>query len=340
MARAEAVSSGLRSPKAQIALVALLAVAGGLIYWQMVYGPMQDDEQRLVSTLKKAELENKSLIEEERIQSDMEKCRVELDALNRDNELMLPAEAEPVAFLKNLSNMAATSGLEQGPTKMLAETPVQAPPPRPEDKRRAEERKKLARAGAGDQVPCWEKIPGLQADPAAKATFVRVPFVIEVRGTFYQLMRYFWMLHEHANAGRIITVEDLSLSAPRAGTDGITMSARFAAVGFREPDEAAPAEETDTAAPPKGGRAQVRDATQKREAQVEAAANAAGEGAPIGPGAGQAGTAQPGAAQPGAAQPGAAQPATPPAQPAAEPARPADPAATGIDRISKPEAAQ
>ena len=325
MARSDA-SGGLRSPKAQFALVALLAVGLGLAYWQMVYGPMQDDEKRLTSGMKKLEEENKSLIEEERIQSDMEKCRVELDGLNRDNELMLPAEAEPVAFLKNLSNMAATSGLDQGPTKMLAESTVQAPPPRPEDKRKAAERKKAGKLG--EQMPCWEKIPGLQADPAAKATFVRVAFGIEVRGTFHQLMRYFWMLHEHANAGRIITVEDLSLSAPRPGVDGITMSARFVAVGFREPDESQPAEETETAAPPKGGRAVVRDATQKRESQVEAASNAGGDSTTTGPG----------AAQP--AQP-AAQPAQP-AQPAqaGEPARPADPAASGIDRITKPEAAQ
>ncbi|HKE15122.1 MAG TPA: type 4a pilus biogenesis protein PilO [Kofleriaceae bacterium] len=321
MARSDA-AGGLRSPKAQVALVALLAVGLGLVYWQMVYGPMQDDEKRLTSGMKKLEEENKSLIEEERIQSDMEKCRVELDGLNRDNELMLPAEAEPVAFLKNLSNMAATSGLEQGPTKMLAEATVQAPPPRPEDKRKADERKKAGKGAMGEQMPCWEKIPGLQADPAAKATFVRVPFVIEVRGTFHQLMRYFWMVHEHANAGRIMTVEDLSLSAPRAGVDGITMSARFVAVGFREPDESQPAEETETAAPPKGGRAVVRDATQKRESQVEAAANAGGESTTTGP--------------------GAAQPAAQPAQPAqgGEPARPADPAASGINRITRPEAAQ
>ena len=321
MARSDA-SSGLRSPKAQIALVALLAVGLGIAYWQLVYGPLQEDETRLGSQLRKLEKENASLIEEERIQSDMEKCRVELDALNRDNELMLPAEAEPVAFLKNLSSMAATAGLEQGPTRMLAEAVVQAPAASPEEKKRAEERKAAARtAGGHDQMPCWEKIPGLQADPAAKASFVRVPFVIEVRGTFHQLMRFFWMLHEHASTGRIITVEDLSLSEPTAGTDGITMSAKFIAVGFREPDSAPLAEETDTAAP-RGGRGQVREATQRREAQVEAAAGAGGTDT--------------------SASPAPAAPAAPvaPAAPAAgaPAASPADPAQSGVDRISKPGA--
>jgi Tfp pilus assembly protein PilO len=309
MARSSA-AAGLRSPKAQIALVALLAVALGIVYWQMMYAPMEEDEKRLSSSLKKLEKENQTLIEEERVQSDMEKCRVELDALNRDNELMLPSEAEPVAFLKNLSSMAASSGLEQGPTKMLAETTVQAPAPRPEDKRRAEERQKGGAIAERDQVPCWEKIPGLQADPAAKASFVRVPFAIEVRGTFHQLMRYFWMIHEHANSGRIITVEDMSLNEVRAGIDGLTMTAKFTAVGFREPDDAnPPAESTGDA--PKGGKGQVREATQRREAQVEAASQA---GAP-----------------PGTAQ------ATPAATP--PPAAPAgDKAQRGLDRISKPGA--
>src|SRR5687768_8019249 len=201
MAREEA--AGLRSPKAQIALVALAAAALGFLYWQFLYGPLVDDQTRLASNFKKLEKENQSLSEEERIQNDMLKCKPELDALNRENELMLPALAEPVAFLKNLSGMAATAGLEQGPTRMLAEAEVAAPPPSADDKRAADGKQ----GKPGDAAPCWEKVPGLTASAADKATFVRVPFVIEVRGTFHQLMRYFWMLHEHGKAGRIITVE-------------------------------------------------------------------------------------------------------------------------------------
>lgn len=303
MAREEA--TGLRSPKAQVALVALGAVALAVVYWQLIYGPLVEDEQRLQANFKKLEKENQTLSEEERVQNDMIKCKPELDALNRENELMLPAEAEPVAFLKNLSSMAATAGLEQGPTKMLAESDVQAPPAG------ADEKKKDARGS--EPVPCWEKVPGLQAD-AAKATFVRVPFVIEVRGTFHQLMRYFWMVHEHANAGRIITIEDLSLTDAEPGTDGIVMTAKFIAVGFREPDSAAgAAAEAEPA--PKGGKGQVRDATAKREAQVEAASGAAG------------------AASREAAPATTAAPATPPPAEA-----PADKAQSGVDRITKPEA--
>jgi Tfp pilus assembly protein PilO len=340
MARSE--SSGLRSAKTQIALVVLVAVGLGVAYWQLFYSTMQEDEARLQANYRKLEKENKTLSEEERIQNDMIKCKPELDALNRENELMLPAEAEPVAFLKNLSSMAASAGLQQGPTRMAGETEVQAPPASAEEKRRAEARRKSAApagkggkgaiggllGGESEPVPCWEKVPGLHADEAAKATFVRVPFAIEVRGTFHQLMRYFWMLHEHANTGRIITVEDLTLTDPEAGVDGISMTAKFVAVGFREPDgTTAPAADVGDVGAARGGKAQVREATQRREAQVEAASEGGG-------GAG-AETAAPAAAQPPAAPAAGQQPAG--AAGAAQGAEPADKAQRGLDRITRPE---
>jgi Tfp pilus assembly protein PilO len=328
-------AAGLRSPRAQIAVVVLGAAALAILYWQFVYSPLTDEEARFASSFKKLEKENQTLGEEERIQNDMLKCKPELDALNRENELMLPSEAEPVAFLKNLSSMAATAGLEQGPTKMMPEADVQAPPQAAEEKRLAEEKKAsdaAAKAGGADAVPCWEKLPGLEAEAAARATFVRVAFVLEVRGTFHQLMRYFWMIHEHANAGRIITVEDLGLTRPVSGADGIVMTARFTAVGFREPDGAAAAGDVSVA--PKGGKGQVRAATARRERQVEAAAASGGAAAPAAPvetapaPVGQ-------AAGPGgqvAAPPAGAAPAT------GVSAEPADKARTGIDRVTRPEA--
>lgn len=337
MARAE--GGGLQSTRTQIALVVLATAALGVLYWQFIYSPLQDDEKKHQTNFRKLEKENKALSEEERVQNDMLKCKPELDALNRENELMLPAEAEPVAFLRNLSIMAASAGLEQGPTKMMAEAEVQAPPPSAEEKQRADERKKAGAGGkrpseglasllgAGEPaVPCWEKVPGLQADDTAKVSFVRVPFVIEVRGTFHQLMRYFHMLHQHAHAGRIITVEDFSLTDPQPSTDGISMTAKFIAVGFREPDGAAVPEMPEPAAP-RGGRAQVREATQRREGQVEAAATSDGSAtAPAagGPGAGQA---PPRAAAASSAQ--AAPPQTP---------EPGDRAQRGVERITRPEA--
>lgn len=268
--------SGLRSPRAQLAVAVLAVLALAVLYWQFLYTSLSEDEQRLTSAYKKLEKENKELSEEERVQNDMLRCKPELDALNRENELMLPALAEPVAFLKNLSGMAATAGLEQGPTRMLAEAEVAAPPQAADDKRPADGKQ----GKAAEAAPCWEKVPGLTAAAADKATFVRVPFVIEVRGTFHQLMRYFWMVHEHGKAGRIITIEDLSLTNPEPGTDGIVMSAKFTAVGFRESDSAAAAAAAAAAGEAaRGGKAQVKEATARREAQVEAAAGADGSAA-------------------------------------------------------------
>lgn len=236
MAR-ERAAGGSGAPKAQIALVVLGALGLAVLYWQFVHGPRSEDKTRLSASLRTLQKENQTLGEEERIQNDMIRCKPELDAMNRENELMLPSEAEPVAFLKNLSSMAATAGLEQGATRMMAEEDVQAPAAPAEEKRRAEQ----AQAGqaGGGPVPCWEEVPGVQADAGGKAAFARVPFVVEVRGTFHQLMRYFWMLHEHAGAGRIISVEDLGLTHPEPGPDGIVMTAKFTAVGFREPAGAA-----------------------------------------------------------------------------------------------------
>jgi Tfp pilus assembly protein PilO len=300
--------SGLRSPKAQLAVAVLAVVALAVLYWQFLYSSLSEDEQRQTAAHRKLEKENKDLSQEERIQNDMLKCKPELDALNRENELMLPALAEPVAFLKNLSGMAATAGLEQGTTRMLAEAEVAAPTQSADDKRAAE----AAKGEPGDAAPCWEKVPDLTAAAADKATFVRVPFVIEVRGTFHQLMRYFWMLHEHGKAGRIITVEDLSLSSPQSGVNGIVMTAKFTAVGFREPDSAAAAAIPDTGEAARGGRGQVKAATARREAQVEAASASEGS-AP--------------------STPASAAPAAP-----ATPDAPADKAKAGADRITNPGA--
>lgn len=277
-------------------LLAVLALAGaGILYWQFLYSPLQEERDKLTREHKKLSGENKTLKDEDRIQSAILDCQDDLSALNRQNELMLPADPEPVAFLKVLTSMAGTAGLAQGPTKILKESVVAPPPAQPKAKApakgkkaepSAEEKKKAAEAkaaAAADNAskPCWEKIPGLSADPSSKASFVRVPFEIEVRGTFYQLTRYFWMLYEHAKAGRIITIENLTLTDAVGTADGVMLTARFVAVGFREGDKAVEAKgaATEAAAPPAstttgsagtpgGARARVEDANAVREGSV------------------------------------------------------------------------
>jgi Tfp pilus assembly protein PilO len=276
MARIDA--SGKKSAKTAVTLAVLGVLGLAMLYWQFVYSPLEEEVQKKRSVHRKLEKENRDLKEEAKIQSAMVECQPELDALNRQNELMLPAQSETVAFMKVLTNLAGAAGLSQGPTKKLAEAQVSAPAPPAAEKPKKDKGKKKgkgevedaaadAKATATDAAedrdrPCWERVPGLKADQAAaKASFVRVPFEIEVRGTFHQLTRYFWLLHEHAKTGRIITVENLTLEHPKATADGIVLTARFTAVGFREADrpagDAAAGKAGKAAAPSDGGGAKA-----------------------------------------------------------------------------------
>jgi Tfp pilus assembly protein PilO len=299
-------TGGKKSPRTAIALAVLGVLGLGIIYWQFLYSPLDEERQKKRATHRKLDKENRDLKEEARIQSAMLECKPELDALNKQNELMLPSQAEAVAFMKVLTNTAGNAGLAQGPTKKLPEANVAAPPAaaKPKKAKAKEPAKGKAKKDPAvklsedemKDLPCWERVPGLKADESSKATFVRVPFEIEVRGTFHQLIKYFWKLHEHAKTGRIITVENLTLENAKATSDGMVLTAKFIAVGFREGDRpTATAGGDDGGA--KGGKAVVRDAAAARGAQADAAS----EGA-----------------------------ATPPP--------PANPAAAGADRMSNPGA--
>ncbi len=319
--------SGKKSARTAIVLAVVGVLGLAIIYWQFLYSPLEEEVQKKRANHKKLDKENRDLKEEAKIQSAMLECQPELDALNRQNELMLPAESETVAFMKVMTNLAGTSGLAQGPTKKLAEAQVSAPPPpapkKEKDKDKDGKKKKAeskeekaarekAEAEAKD-LPCWERVPGLKADQAGKASFVRVPYEIEVRGTFHQLTKYFWLIHEHAKTGRIITVENLNLKEPKATADGIVVTASFVAVGFREADR--PAGEGGGKAAGSAGdgkdimgtKAAVKEAAATREGQ----ADVAGEG-------------------------GAASSATPPAATPPAGTAPANPAAAGAQRLTDP----
>lgn len=319
---------GRKSAKTAITLAVLGVVGLSVVYWQFLYSPLEEEVQRKRATHKKLDKENRDLKEEAKIQSAMLECQPELDALNRQNELMLPSESETVAFLKVLTNMAGTAGLAQGPTKKLAEAQVSAPPPAAgKDAKKDKDGKKKGKGGKADKaeeqaekakaeaeakdLPCWERVPGLKTDQAAKASFVRVPFEIEVRGTFHQLTKYFWLVHEHAKTGRIITVENLILKEPKATADGMVVTATFIAVGFREADR--PAGEGGGSGAAAGGKdimgtkAAVREANATREGQADVAA----EG-------------------------GAASSSTPPAATPPTGTAPANPAASGAKRLTDP----
>ncbi|HEU5055063.1 MAG TPA: type 4a pilus biogenesis protein PilO [Kofleriaceae bacterium] len=317
------IDASKKSARTAITLAVLGALGLAIVYWQFIYSPLEEEVQQKRASHRKLDKENRDLKEEAKIQSAMLECQPELDALNRQNELMLPAESETVAFMKVLTNLAGTAGLAQGPTKKLPEAQVSAPPPpaAPKEKKDKDDKKKKSKAdkeaekaraeAEAKDLPCWERVPGLKTDQAGKASFVRVPFEIEVRGTFHQLTKYFWLLHEHAKTGRIITVENLTLKEPKATADGMVVTATFVAVGFREADR--PAGEGGASGAGAGGkdimgaRAAVQGAAATREGQ----ADVAGEG-------------------------GAASSSTPPAATPPPGSAPANPAASGAQRLTNP----
>lgn len=131
-------------------------------------------------------------------------------------------------------------------------------------------------------------------------TYVRVPVEVEVRGTFYQINKYFHLLYQ---TDRIISVEDFTLGAPAGQGDTIQLTAKFTAVTYRAadlPPEKAPATPPPGAQPPAGGatpqpagagspqgiqdraKARVEAASDKKEAQADTAAGVQPAGKPPG----------------------------------------------------------
>lgn len=303
---AGSVGSSSNKLRTQLFLGGIITVGVLLIYWQFIYSPLKEERQRQEQTHHRLEKDNKDLKDQARVQSLMIKCKPELDALNRQNELMLPADAEPVAFLKVLTNLAGTAGLSQGPTKEMREAEVTATPEPPGAA--AARAKAGGKADAAEEKHCWESIPGLKPAGQNKATFIRVPFEIELRGTFYQLVHYFWMLYQNAQTGRIITIENLSLTNPASGPDGMLITAKFVAVGFRE---AAPPESGPPGAKGKGAAAGAKAPSVR--------GTSTGSGGGKGPGTGGGGGSAPTGKKPAGASPapGGTTPATPPKKPAA-----------------------
>src|SRR6187399_2451342 len=144
-------ASGRKSPRTAITLAVVGVVGLALIYWQFIYSPLEEEVQKKRSQHKKLDKENRDLKEEAKIQSAMLECQPELDALNRQNELMLPAEGETVALMKVMTNLAGTAGLAQGPTKKLPEAQVSAPPPPAAEKPKKDKDKKKGKDGKEDK---------------------------------------------------------------------------------------------------------------------------------------------------------------------------------------------
>lgn len=144
-------------------------------------------------------------------------------------------------------------------------------------------------------------------NPELVETFVKVPFEVEVTGTFMQIKRFFASLvqkdvrlsaNPEERAGevhdRIVSIENLALTTPTALGGEIVLTARFTAITFRQEDRpaagkpgGAPAPASGRPAPPPprtppasapplptpaGAKAQVEDAVDRGDARNRNAA--------------------------------------------------------------------
>lgn len=147
--------------------------------------------------------------------------------------------------------------------------------------------------------------------PEPVETFIKVPFEVEMTGTFMQIKRFFASLVQHdvrlsdgddggSEADRIVSIENLSLSNPQVKDREIILNAKFTAVTFRQEDKAqvqlkpAPGSPARPAPPPKaapppvpttappplpsstpaGAKAKVDDAVEKNDARNRGGAGA------------------------------------------------------------------
>jgi type IV pilus assembly protein PilO len=246
-----------RLPTRQKVLVFIIIGALlGALYWQFVY-------KGLVSDLNAAENENKSKAAlNKKLAADIpefERLRARMETLRRiidENQKALPSEAELPAFFETLNRKILESGVEVVRSKQGKEEPVE--------------------------------------------TFLKVPIEYEIQGTYTQIKKFFASLvpkkkrpgqTEPLPGGeqpveereRIVSIENLALTAPIVRNREIRLTAKFTASTYRQeekkeapakpgaPAPAAPG--TPPASTPKGAKAQTESALQKGD---EKDRNAAG----------------------------------------------------------------
>ncbi|MBP6629159.1 MAG: type 4a pilus biogenesis protein PilO [Kofleriaceae bacterium] len=118
---------------------------------------------------------------------------------------------------------------------------------------------------AGVEVRKWD-----YGKETAVDGFLKVPVVIEITGTWYQIKRFFASLVQRdvnpgsttaAERERIITIENLELTEPKERNREIVLAAKFSASTFRLEPKAAPPGAAPTpapaAAPPAGAGAKA-----------------------------------------------------------------------------------
>jgi len=254
MAASGAMSDFGRMPTSRKVLVfVVIGLVLGLLYWRFVFKNLKEKVER-------TEGEHAGLVQmNKQLEGDIPKYAVlrqqmaELQKVIEENQKALPTEAEVPHFFETLERKMNESGVEITKWKKLGEEPIEQ--------------------------------------------FVKVPVEIELVGSFMQLKRFFASLVEFKKEPtvdeqgveereRIVSIENLSLSAPVVRNREIVLTAKFVAVTFRQDDKAkgaAPAaavpsggaKPTPPASTPAGAKARTEDAIQKADDRAKDGASKA-----------------------------------------------------------------
>ena len=231
-------------PRKRAAVLGGIIAVIALLYWQFFYSGLKDSEASEKGKRKRLVDERGQLDREMAEFKKLEETHKKLKASIDNISMALPSEAELPSFIDHLQVKAGDAQVNFKSWGRSKEVPV--------DK------------------------------------YIKVPLKIEVSGTFPQIMHFFYLLgpsaseqREHsedesvaANAGRIVTIEDLDIGSANIKNDEIILDVAFTAATFRqEEDKSAPAAKP-AAGEKKGG---VRAAKEKREQDVEARTEGAGD---------------------------------------------------------------
>jgi type IV pilus assembly protein PilO len=188
----------------KILLFAVIGLVIGFLYYRFVFKSLDTSVEKAKNVYQQAAGQNTAL---ENDLPEFEKLRAkkeEVDVLITENQKALPTESEVPAFFETLERKITESGVDILKWNKRSEEPVES--------------------------------------------FVKVPLDVELTGTFLQIKRFFASLVEKKskptaidNKGveereRIVSIENLSLSAPTVRNREIVLTAKFTAVTFRQAD--------------------------------------------------------------------------------------------------------
>lgn len=239
MAKESAVAQLAAKPVGvQIAILCgVLVVLGGL-YYQLSYSTGEEDLVSADRAYKNLEKKQTALKVRETEWKKLLKAKTELDKTINTNQVSLPKDADLNSFVDHLQGQAAVAGVS---------------------------------------FKSWSR-----NNEIAAGSYVKVPIAVQVVGNFHQILKYFFLLGEKETTTRIITVEDFRLTPDTSGgPDDIFLKASFRATAFRQADGAAvfvaPKKDGAKDTKKKSGIDKVKEAREKREADVKSAVDAKGE---------------------------------------------------------------